>query len=301
MRILLQFPEGLKKEALKHAERYGREGHEVFLSGSACYGACDLALDEAKAIKADKIVHFGHAPFLRSKLPLEVEYVEYHIDANLEAVKRAVKEIKESKIALGTTVQHIHQLGGMRRIFESLGKRVFTGKGALAYHEGQVLGCDSAAVTQFEEAEAIVIVGDGMFHAMGIMSGKPVYVIHPQSGAVRNIAKEIEKYGKRRKGAIAKALECGRFAILLSTKPGQFHPELAKKMKRGLEGAGKTAEIIVANEFSPNTLANFTEFECYVNTACPRIADDSEAFGKPILNPDMVAEMLQMLRGLRPK
>jgi len=296
MRILLQFPEGLKKEALSHAEKYEKEGHEVFLSGSACYGACDLALDEAKAIRADKIVHFGHAPFLKGKLPVEVEYAEYHIDVNLDALKNAAGRIKEEKIALGTTVQHVHQLAAMKRIFESLGKRVFTGRGTLAHYEGQILGCDVAAVTQFGDADVIVIVGDGMFHAIGVESGKPVYVIQPQSGAVRNIAVEIEKYRKRRKGSIAKALECEMFAILLSTKPGQFHPELAEKLKRELRAKGKRAEVLVANELSPLTLANFTEFECYVNTACPRIADDVEAFGKPVLNPDMLREMLDMIK-----
>lgn len=297
MRILLQFPEGLKKEALKHAEKYGRKGHEVFLSGSACYGACDLVLEEAKIMGADKIIHFGHAPFIQGKLPVEVEYVEYHIDVNLEGMKRAAKEIGENKIALGTTVQHVHQLSEMKNIFEALGKKVFTGKGALAHYEGQVLGCDSLAVTQFNEADAIVIVGDGLFHAIGVESKKPVYVIQPQSGAVRNIAKEIEKFMKRRKGAITRAIECKKFAILLSTKPGQFHPGIADKIKKELKGIGKITEIFVANELSPMALGNFTEFECYVNTACPRIADDSEAFGKPVLNPDMVMEMVRIIKG----
>ncbi len=297
MRILLQFPEGLKKEAMKYVEKYRKEGHEVFLSGSACYGACDLALEETKAVGAERIVHFGHAPFMRGKLPVDVEYVEYHIDTDLEKIKKAAEGIKERKIALGTTVQHVHQLDEMKKIFESAGKKVFTGKGMLAYHEGQVLGCDHSAVTQFREADAIVIVGDGLFHAIGLETDKPVYVVHPQSGAVRNLVKEIEKTRRRRKGSIAKAIECRGFAILLSTKPGQFRPELAEKLKKELEKAGKNAVIVVANEFSPSALANFTEFECYVNTACPRIADDVEAFGKPILNPDMVAEMLEIISG----
>ncbi len=296
MRILLQFPEGLKKEAIRHAEKYEKEGHEVFISGASCYGGCDLALDEAKAIGAEKIIHFGHAPFLKGSIGIPVEYIEYAIDVNLDVLKNAVGQIKEKRIALGTTVQHIHQFGEIKRIFEASGKTVFTGKGALAYYEGQVLGCDNLAVTQFGEAEAIVIVGDGLFHGIGIVSKKPVYVIHPKSGTVRNITDDIERIRKRRRGAIAKALECKRFAILVSTKPGQFNLRVAKKIKDKLRSVGKKGEIIIANEFSPITLANFTEFECYINTACPRIADDAEEFGKPILNPDMLEEMLSMLR-----
>ena len=207
MRILLQFPEGLKQKATEYIEEYRKQGHEVFISGAACYGACDLALEEARAIHADKIVHFGHAPFIKNKLPVEVEYIEYHIDADLDKMKEAAGKINEKKIALGTTVQHIHQLEVMKEIFESAGKTILTGKGFLAHHEGQILGCDHIAVTQFADADAIVIIGDGLFHAIGADSEKPVYVVHPQSGDVRNISDEIVKLKKRRRGAIAKAIE----------------------------------------------------------------------------------------------
>jgi 2-(3-amino-3-carboxypropyl)histidine synthase len=75
MRILLQFPEGLKQQALSHAKRLESEGNEVFVSASPTFGACDLALDEARAINADKLVHFGHCEF--QKVDFNVEYVAY--------------------------------------------------------------------------------------------------------------------------------------------------------------------------------------------------------------------------------
>lgn len=296
MRILLQFPEGLKQKAMEYVEKYRKEGHEIFVSGAACYGACDLALEEARAIHADKIIHFGHAPFLKEKPTVEVEYIEYNIDADLDRLKEAAGKINEKKIALGTTVQHVHQFAEMKGIFEKSGKTVYTGKGYLAHHEGQVLGCDHVAVTQFRDADAVVIIGDGLFHAIGADTEKPVYVIQPKSGSVMNISDEILKMKKRRRGAIAKAIESEKFAVLLSTKAGQFRPDVADKMKKELELIGKKAVVITANEFSPSSLANLTEFDCYVNTACPRIADDTEVFEKPILNPDTVVEMIEMIR-----
>ena len=57
MRILLQFPEGLKQEALKHAKKLEAEGNEVVVSATPTFGACDLAIDEAKNIKADKRIY----------------------------------------------------------------------------------------------------------------------------------------------------------------------------------------------------------------------------------------------------
>ena len=115
MRILLQFPEGLKQEALSHAARLSGQAHEVFLSASACYGACDLALDEARAVKAKKLIHFGHAEFMSIKVPgLKVEYVPYFAQVDWKAtgamLEKAASILHESgakKLSLVFPVQHL--------------------------------------------------------------------------------------------------------------------------------------------------------------------------------------------------
>src|SRR5579863_3832452 len=107
MRILLQFPEGLKDKALVHARELEREGNEVFISASPTFGACDLALDEAKTIKADKLIHFGHGEF--HKVDFNVEYIEYKIDADLGILEETLEYIKNYEtIGLITTIQHVH-------------------------------------------------------------------------------------------------------------------------------------------------------------------------------------------------
>ena len=73
MRILIQFPEGLKDRALHHAKMLEKEGNEVIISASPTFGACDLALDEARDLKVDKLIHFGHAEF--HKVDFNVEYI----------------------------------------------------------------------------------------------------------------------------------------------------------------------------------------------------------------------------------
>src|SRR5271155_3473320 len=103
MRILLQFPEGLKQEALKHAKKLEAEGNEVVISASPTFGACDLAIDEAKNIKADKLVHFGHAEF--HHVDFNVEYIEYHIDADMSLLPRSLEKLEPyKKIGLVTTI-----------------------------------------------------------------------------------------------------------------------------------------------------------------------------------------------------
>jgi 2-(3-amino-3-carboxypropyl)histidine synthase len=298
MRILLQFPEGLKKHALEEAQKLEKEGHEVYLSSSACYGACDLPMEEARALQIGKLIHFGHSRFLRGKLPFEVEYREYHLRVDVEKLRGALPSLKgKKKIVLVTTVQHIPQLGEMESFLEKNGKEVLVGKGTLAAYLGQVLGCDPTAATSVSRgADAILYVGDGIFHPTGIKAEIPVFALDPYSGKCRQLNAEIEKIRKRKKGMMLKALECKTFAILLSTKPGQFCPHVAESAKKKLQSAGLTAEILVSSEFSPVSIANFTQFECYINTACPRIDEDSDLFDKPIVNAVDLDDFLQLYR-----
>ena len=61
---------------------------------------------------------------------------------------------------------------------------------------------------------------------------------------------------------------------------------MAEKIKKELESAGKKAYILVFNEIKPEKLEG-VELDCYINTACPRIAIENRTeFKKPILNPD---------------
>ena len=47
-RVLLQLPEGLKPEAEKLVEIIESVGATAIISADPCYGACDLALEEAE-------------------------------------------------------------------------------------------------------------------------------------------------------------------------------------------------------------------------------------------------------------
>jgi len=297
MKILLQFPEGLKQEALKYSEKYEKQGHEVYLSASPCYGACDLAIDEAKLIGAKKIIHFGHARFVKKKLPIPVEYIEYTLDFDVAKLEKTITAlIRYKTVAIGTTVQYYKKIPEIKKFFESKGKKVLIGKGNAAIYDAQVLGCDAFAVTQFnEKADAILFIGDGEFHYLAIETEKPVFVFHPKSGQIQQINEEIQRLKKRRKGAILKAIDCKTFGIIISTKVGQFNAEVAKWARKELEKRGKKTAILVANELEPLSLNNFLVFDCYINTACPRLADDVEEFGKPVLTILMLKELLEIL------
>ncbi len=60
-RVLLQLPEGLKPEAPRLAKIVEESGALAIISADPCYGACDIAVNEAERLGVDLIVHFGHS------------------------------------------------------------------------------------------------------------------------------------------------------------------------------------------------------------------------------------------------
>ncbi len=305
MRILLQFPEGLKQEALKHAKRLEAEGNDVFISASPTYGACDLALDEARNIGADKLVHFGHAEF--NKVDFNVEYVEYSIDAPLDMLEKALP-LLEGRDAIGVvvTIQQIHQLPVVKEFFERNGKRVVIGKPyGFAKKQGQILGCDIGSAASIDsKVDAFVYFGGGIFHPLGavLATTKPFIAVDPFNSKVEQMDSYRETYAKRSKGKVLAALKSRRFGILVSTKNGQHNMALGKVLKRKAEEAGLDAQILVSNMVDFESLNNMREFDAFVNTACPRIAiDDIDRTTAPLLSANELMDVIRMKGELRLK
>ncbi|MEM3204885.1 MAG: diphthamide biosynthesis enzyme Dph2 [Candidatus Micrarchaeaceae archaeon] len=300
MRILLQFPEGLKQEAAKYAARLESEGNEVFISASPTFGACDLAIDEAKRIGAEKLVHFGHAEFMH--VDFNVEYVEYHIDAPLGILNDSLEYLRDfGKIGIVTTIQHIQQLEAIKEFYEKNSKSVVIGRPyGFAKKPGQILGCDvGSAATIDKEVDAFVYFGGGIFHPLGaaLATTKPFFAIDPFSNKIERLDDLREKYARKSRGKILAAQNARNFGILVSTKNGQYNMNLAMLLKKKIEEKGLSAFILVSNTFDFDSLNNMLEFDAFVNTACPRIAtDDTERLRKPLLSAN---ELMEVLSGKR--
>ncbi|MEM3838990.1 MAG: diphthamide biosynthesis enzyme Dph2 [Candidatus Micrarchaeaceae archaeon] len=298
MRILLQFPEGLKQKALEYATSLEKEGHEVFISASPTFGACDLAIDEAKSLKADKLIHYGHAEFRH--VNFNVEYVSYQIDAPLHLLPESLEVLKEYKIiGIVTTIQHIHQLNEIKKFYESRGHTVLIGKPyGFAKEPGQILGCDiGSAATLDQKADALLYFGGGIFHPLGavLATKKPFFVIEPFKGTIERFDGYRDLYAKKRRAKILRALDSKKIGILLTTKNGQSNMALARILKARIEKSGMAAGILVANTFDFESLDNMLEFDAFVNTACPRIAiDDLERTRKPLLSANELIEVIRM-------
>uniref|UniRef100_A0A7C3YFY9 2-(3-amino-3-carboxypropyl)histidine synthase n=1 Tax=Geoglobus ahangari TaxID=113653 RepID=A0A7C3YFY9_9EURY len=274
----IQLPDGLKYYAKDIAEIFERKGFEVILSGKPSYGACDVDLDLLKHV--DVLLHFGHTKLLDYDRVLYIPYeIDYEVDPEL-----LKKEIHERRIAIIGTANYAWKFKEIKKILEESGFKVMLKRGIRAEYEGQVLGCDYSSLEGLN-VEAVLFIGDGRFHAIGasIYTKKKVYAYNPLMGEIEIIKQE--DFLKRRYFAVSKAKLCESFGILVSTKPGQKRLGLAQKLRNLAKERGKKAEIILTDEITPQLTENF-RFDCYVNTACPRIVyDDYKRFEKPLITP----------------
>lgn len=282
MTKLLQVPDGLKRKALKIADELG----DVLIDCESCYGACDLAVNEAKALGCDSIVHYGHSKLVDSDVP--VEYMEIKEKMDLTPLLEKI-DIKEKRIGLISTLQFVDFLQSVKDFLEKKGKTVKIGRGK--FSPGQILGCNFSSAKEVEkDVDAFLYIGSGKFHPLGLalQTEKPVYVLNIEKGMLEDLEKEKGKFLKQRYATQALAKDAKTFGILVSVKPGQMNIKLAKELKNKLEAKGKKAYILVFNEIRPEKLEGL-DLDCYICTACPRIAIDNRTeFKKPILNPNEI-------------
>jgi len=298
--VLLQMPEGLKPYGFKLAKLLEEKtGVEVVLSGDPCYGACDLALSQKKAVDADLLVHVGHAE-IPGEFPKEdVWYVEAQADVPIdEPLIQAIHMLqKEHVIGLASNIQHIHQIDRARQILEENGKQVLIGRpsGWLMY-PGQVLGCDYGSLRAIaEKVDAIIVLSGGDFHALGIplATGRRTIVVDPYQKEARDMTEPCRKLLRKRWINITRFKEAKSIGIIVGLKSSQMNISLARRIRELLEQNGYSAILLCTIEVIPETLESFTDLDAFVEISCPRIStDDQERYRKPILNPEEVMIVL---------
>jgi len=299
--VVLQLPEGLKAEAPHLASIIEDAGALPIVSADPCYGACDLAISEAKVLGADLIVHYGHTP-----TPIQADVPTVYVEARAktgvkEVVKSAMSHLESwSKIGLVTTIQHVHQLDEAKNLLLKAGKTVVVGDAGQVQYPGQVIGCDfSNARSVSEKVEAYLFVGGGRFHAVGVAlaTGKPTIIADPYEKRVYPVQDEVRRVIKQRWASISEAKEAKSFGVLIGLKSGQMRLGDAMKIKEKLEQRGLKATLLALREVTPGTLMQFPGIDAFINTACPRLSlDEASAFRKPLLSLNEALVMLGELK-----
>ncbi len=183
------------------------------------------------------------------------------------------------KIGLVATAQFIGKINEIKNYLEKNNKEAFIGK-AKQKIPGHILGCDvGAAIKLQENADAFLYIGSGEFHPLGVAlsTKKDVFTFNPVSGVFSKLDKEeIEKYKKSKKAKYAKFLYASNIGVMVSVKPGQYSYKKALEIKKILEEKGKKCFIFAFDTLDANEMGNFPFIDFWINTACPRIADDRD-------------------------
>ena len=216
---------------------------------------------------------------------MKLMFVEARYNKPISIEKHVLK--LPPRVGLITAVQFIGQIKEVKSQLEKYGKKVFFGKGRHTPYQGQVLGCDiNAAVSVEKKIDAFLYIGSGLFHpiAISLKTKKDVFTFNPLTEKFDKVdIKKAERINKRRKGALIKFLSSKEIGVIVTTKPGQEQLNKAFELKKRFRD--KNFYFLIFDTIDFNQLENFPFIECFVNTACPRIAlDDSIKIKKAIIN-----------------
>jgi 2-(3-amino-3-carboxypropyl)histidine synthase len=294
-RVVIQVPEGLKRSVLPVVDFLKHETKtEILVLADPCFGACDLATYKLHDLNVDCVIHIGHLPIsICENTDTPTICLNATLDTDVQKmIKKAIPLLIGKHIGLVTTAQHIHTLDPIAVQLRAHGFKPLIGKGdkRIAMN-GQILGCNFSAGTSIaKRVDSFLFIGSGMFHPLGLLLcvKKPVVVADPYTNSVKK--EEVEELKdtvlRQRYGAIASVQHAEQFGILVGLKPGQHRLNQVNKIKAMLDEQHKKTYILILDTFSPDVLHNFVDIDCFVSTACPRIAiDDYQLYKKPILTP----------------
>ncbi len=284
--IILQFPEGLKRNAIDVAGDIDAQLKDVHvqISGEPCFGACDLPSNPDGLI-----VNFGHYPIPNLAHDGEVLFIPARSNKDpIPIVRKVLPELK-GRVGVVSTPQYIHRVPDIVDLLSDNDITPFVSKGDdRIFKEGQVLGCNTSAARAIaKDIDIILFIGAGDFHPLALALGtnKDIVIADPDMDEIRGIRDLKDRVLRQRHAVISQAKDAEVFGVILSTKPGQRREDLARDIVKDLRKAGKKAYIVEMENTSPQILDSFSA-TAWVSTACPRLAiDDHLAYNKPIITP----------------
>lgn len=276
--ILLQIPSGIIHRASEIATTIEEICDlDVIIQAEPVHGACCIPI--SCGTDYDCVFHIGHRKMLDAKS--DVFYIPYIVKIeNFDAIYKSVN-LLEQPVELKSTCQYSHI---SKKVYEILKNENVEVINFRKDEDVEITGCKWSFSNS---SKSILFFGSGKFHSLGmaLYTNKKVICADLEKNDVIALNDIKEKTLRKRFADIEIARNYKNFGILVSTYPGQYNIELANKIKTIGKKFGKKMHILMMKDITQEI--DYLDFECYVSTACPRIAlDDSQKFKKIILNPD---------------
>jgi 2-(3-amino-3-carboxypropyl)histidine synthase len=293
--IIIQIPEGLKIHFSRIVEKLESEtDSNIIISGDPCFGACDLIDNKFKKIEIELIIQIGHTPIPSlKKYSSKTEYINAESDIDVsDVIMKAMPIIDKEKIGLVTTAQHIHMLKKVETLLKENNFKPIIGRGdKRIFYPGQIIGCNFTSASSVKnKVDTFLFIGSGSFHPIGLLMAteKPVIACDPYTKEVR--IRELNDFKdmilRQRYGAIARSTNAKKFGIIIGAKIGQQRLERALEIKKLLKDNNKKAYLISMEYINSSILESYLDIDCFISTACPRIAiDDYMQYKTPIITP----------------
>ena len=290
-KILLQMPEGMLNTPLQEVvDVLSPLDTQIIVEGDPSYGVCDLAINKAKMLDCDLLIHFGHNEFgfhqkiqdVSLDILLVPSFAALNISSYFSLVSEKLVELKWKRVGIVATVQHLMNLKELKTYLEQIGFKIYI------ENDGQILGCNLEGIRSFsEQIDGIITLHAGYFHTYGLLLNTKVTILQldPFTGELKLFSKtDREQLIRKRNGIIAKARRAEVWGILGSSKIGQYHPSQIKKIEKILEDHNKLKIILISENIQLENLTNFTWIDAWVDTACPRLAIDDHIYSvKPVV------------------
>jgi 2-(3-amino-3-carboxypropyl)histidine synthase len=299
--VALNGPEGLIPKIQDAADHITEKfGIEVYVIGDTCWGSCDLNTHAADLLSADILFNIGHTIAMET-FSEKVFMIGAFDDISFDSVaKRCAGELKGKykTISLLTDSQHLHQIEGVKKIFEDHGYSVIIGRGKGQLRDAQVFGCEFYPAYNIQKrVDAYIFLGQSMFHSASIAMSteKPTFMLDPYFEEYQQVNEFAQGLQKRAILSIYKALDAEKIGIVIGLKEGQFAHVRALELKKDFEKLGKRVQMIALSEITDDRMQIFKGIDAFVQVACPRIATDNH-FKKPMLSVPQAHALLKLLR-----
>ena len=273
---------------------------QVYIIGDTCWGSCDLNTHAADMLSADILFNIGHTIAIDT-FGQKVVMIGAFDDISFDIIaKKCARDLvgKYKAVSLVTDSQHLHQVDGVKKIFEDHGYNVIIGRGRGQLRDAQVFGCEFyPAHDVHKQVDAYIFLGQSMFHSAGVAlsTEKPTYMLDPYFEEYTEVNEFAQGMQKKAILSIYKALDAEKIGVIIGLKEGQFAHLRAIELKKEFEKLGKRVQMIALTEITEERIQIFKGIDAFVQVACPRIGTDNH-FKKPMLSVPQALSLIKLLK-----